>query len=705
MKAAKNSKALLVRNGWCRCMIAWALMACPALIVMPLRAQNIQFGSCYARWTDTELIVGNSHIERKWSIEGDVLHATSLYDRDAKVEWLNAPAGQQMAASKERIEITAYSGTFSPVESPSLRIDVASKASLHYRFRVFPEAKGVEIELQPEEPKPAMSKSVGPLGSTGASIIEQEARELSDGTRLPNTPDELSLIPQHLRLTQVSFSTDTDIHNQLVSSREWMFMNNEENLALQGNLFFVEDVLTGKGLLFLKQAPLPEARTIQTVSDLEVVAKTRTFRFVSPGYSSVVLAYSGGRDGRIQTLQDYQRQIRNYVPGRDGVLLTNTWGDRNRDLRINSAFIKQEISAGAKLGVDVVQIDDGWQAGRSVNSGRGPGVANAFWSTEKPFWAADAERFPGGLAPLVALCSANGMKLGLWYAPDSSQDFVNWQRDADLILEMYHKEGISYFKFDSINMSSIEAEKNLGRLFERILTGSNGAITIDLDVTGSGRRPGYFGVMNSGPIFVENRYTDFHRYWPHLTLRNLWELSQYVDPLRLRMEFLNNTRNESRYSDDPLAPSRYTADAIFATVMFSNPLGWFETSNLPPAFDTSVTPLIATWKKERASLYEGTMIPIGADPDGVSWTGFASIGRQRTTGYMLIFRELNDQSDWSSSIPLMSGTRNKITVLAGHGTAEIAGGKVNVHIPEKLQYLWIRLDERGQVIRHKAKVN
>jgi alpha-galactosidase len=85
--------------------------------------------------------------------------------------------------------------------------------------------------------------------------------------------------------------------------------------------------------------------------------------------------------------------------------------------------------------------------------------------------------------------------------------------------------------------------------FDRLLEGSDGAITFDLDVTAE-IRPGYFGLPDIGPLFVENRYTDFHRYWPHQTLRNLWMLSQAVDPLRLRMEVLNNARNADKYTGE-----------------------------------------------------------------------------------------------------------------------------------------------------------
>ncbi len=651
------------------------------------RAQEAKFGSCYARWSEAELVVGNDLVERRWRVDGETLRASSFYDKQTKTEWLRKSAAGTPHPSK--LTIAARSGTMSPVEAGSLEIEVSSAKGLLYRMQVFPEASGVEIDEQPGEPRPSVARDAEK--PSGASIAESE----SGGSKEANpqdTPDELPLVPQHLRLTQVSLSTDTDRHNQLVATHEWMFMNNESDLLLHGDLFYVEDVVRGAGLIFLKQAPLPDARPVRTDYDLRLNASQRTFRLMSLGYASVVLGYAGGRAGRIAALQTYQRQLRRYVPGRDGTFLTNTWGDRNSDSRISAGFVAQEIAAGAKLNVDVVQIDDGWQSGRSTNSARGPGVPSAFWSTATPFWSVDAARFPQGLAPLVAQSASDGMRMGLWYAPDSSAGYANWQKDADEILGLYANQRIAYFKFDSIDMSSAKAEANLHRMFDRILVRSKGAITIDLDVTGSGRRPGYFGMMGSGPIFVENRYTDFHRYWPHLTLRNLWELAEYVDPLRLRMEFLNNTRNVARYQDDPLAPARYSADALFATVMFANPLGWFETSSLPPEFDASLTPLVAAWKKERENLYGGTIVPIGEAPDGVAWTGFASVAQQRDHGSVLVFRELNAKPDWAVEVPLLSRGKRHATVLAGHGTAEWSGDRLMVRIPETLQYLWVKVD-------------
>jgi alpha-galactosidase len=667
-----------------------------------------RFETCHARWSETNLVIGNAHIERTWQIRDGLLTATSFCDLDAGVEWLAktsdhpapAPAGKPLKENRA-ISISAKSGRFNPVEAESLEVEITAtgRQSFNYRFQIFPAARGVAIQYQSTggstktNHAAQLEKSEVPTGANEQATPHSD--QADDGDAL----EDLLLAPQHLRLTQVTFADQTDIHNELVSEREWLLMQNERTIFVQGNVFYCENVLTGDGLIFLKQAPLPDARPIKNDWDMAVKADARQFHLAGQGYPFVVLAYRGGRNGRIETLQNYQRQVRVYDSNRDGMFLSNTWGDRSRDARINESFMEKEIAVGHRVGVDVVQIDDGWQKGRSVNSAFANGMKLKFWEADPHYWDIDPQRFPEGLDKLVTSARTNGMKFGLWYAPDSSQNFTNWQRDAERVLELWRQHGIEYFKFDMIVVSSPEAESNLHHLFDRIQNESKGKIVIDLDVT-AGIRPGYFGALETGPIFVENRYTDFHRYWPHQTLRNLWQLSQYVDPLRLRMEFLNNTRNVNLYPDDPLAPAVYAPDCLFATVMVANPLGWFETSSLPDDYTEAVAQLVKTWKLERDKLHSGNIIPIGNVPDGVSWTGFASVAQDHRSGYLLLFRELNESSQWDPDLSMFSNVLNHVTVLAGDGTARMDRGKLRISIPKPLHYLWLRVENNPTETEH-----
>lgn len=660
---------------------------------------SAQFKTCRAEWSDKELVLGNAHFERKWRIDDGWLTAVSFRDLDANVEWIakpaNRPAPCPAVAEKvkgRQLSILARSGRFAAVEEESLAVEAVPTEgpALSYRFQIFPEARGVAIQFHAASPESQSTAAAKPDKAGQPSGIETTP-PAAGKDEIGDSLEDLLLSPRHLRFTQVTLRDQTDIHNELVFENEWLLAPNEAPMQFQGNVFFVEDAVTGNGLAFLKQAPLPHARPAKSDWDARLVAGPRRLRFAGQGYPFALLAYSGGRIGRIEALQTYQRQLRRYDPTRDGMFLSNTWGDRSRDARLNEAFILKEIEAGAKLGVDVVQIDDGWQKGRSANSSAGKGVWNGYWAADPEFWQPHPQRFPNGLGKVVAAARAKGMKFGLWFGPDTSNEGANWQRDADWLLELHRQDGIDYVKLDSVKAVSLRTEENFHRFLDRVLEKSNGRIVFDLDVTAE-IRPGYFGAPNVGPIFVENRYTDWGRYWPHQTLRNLWKLSQYVDPLRLRMEFLNNTRNPDRYPDDPLAPANYSPEVLFATVMFANPLGWFEVSNLPDEYVASVSKLVAVWKRERANLFSGKILPIGAPPDGTSWTGFASVGRNSGPDYVLLFRELNPDAEWSLGLGMLPSAKRKVTVLAGKGEAMLVGNRLTARIPEKLQCLWLKLE-------------
>ncbi|MBU4199933.1 MAG: alpha-galactosidase [Verrucomicrobia bacterium] len=508
-----------------------------------------------------------------------------------------------------------------------------------------------------------------------------------------------ALSSPHLRLSQIILVDVTDRHNELVHEQQWL-LHPSEGLSLSGNLFVIENLAEGSGMILIKQAPLPWARPTPVASDLRITPRKGIgFDFAlleTPGCTAdswEILEYRGGFVQRTCVLHEWQSRQRPATPSHAlPRFLTNTWGDRSQDSRIRADFIEAEIDAAHQLGVDVVQIDDGWQRGVTANSAearqRG-GVWEGFWNADPNFWTPHPERFRLGLQPIADRARAKGMNIGLWFAPDSWNEFSNWRQDADLILDIFTTVGVEHFKVDGVKATTELAFQNLRRFFKAALDGSQGKVVFDLDIT-AGIRPGYFGAMEVGPLFVENRYTDWHKYWPHQTLRNLWKLSRWVDPRRLRMEFLNNTRNVELYANDPLAPSHYTSATLFATVMFSNPLGWFEVSNLPRFYLESVSELVQTWKTHRENLFGGSIIPIGEEPDGFSYTGFMSLSETHDDGYILIFRELHPKDQISFELPNVGLEECKWELLVSEGTVESRGDMLLVNIPKRLGFLFAR---------------
>jgi alpha-galactosidase len=666
-------------------------------------------GACYIELVGDRLMAGNEAFARSWRVAPDGgLIAESFRCLRTGTEWLAAstPNADPSAEASQMTLVPAVGP--SPVEADSLTANLTvagADMTVTWTLQVFPGASGVR-----------MRRSGGP---TPAAVADNPARAVSTGVEqdVPAMPaasrqsgedsdvlESLTLAPLHLRLTQVLLQDQTDIHSELVSEREWLLHPSERLLSLPGCLFYVEDVLTGAGLIFLKEAPLPAARPVPSPHDFQVRAAERRFTLAGHGagedgvgYAFVTLTYDGGMAGRIAALQQYQRCLRPYVPGRDGMLVSNTWGDRNRDGRINAAFLAREIEAGARLGVDVVQIDDGWQVGATSNSVRAKergGVWEGFYASRDNFWAVSPERFPHGLEPLVAAAREKGMRFGLWFGPDSANDFAHAERDADTILRLHRDLGIAYIKIDGVKLRSKTGERNLYSFFDRVLTESGGSIVFDLDVTAE-TRPGYFGFVRSGPLFVENRYTDWRKYWPHQTLRNLWKLAHYVDPARLRMEWLNHARNTEKYADDPLAPGAYRPDYLFATVMFSSPLGWFEVSNLPESYFTEAAPLIVVWKAHRDAIFGGTVLPIGDAPDGRAWTGFVSVAPDGRSAYLLVFREASPHAEWRAVLPVLPTSPLESALaferLGGDGSAEWRGGELRVTIPESHRFFFGRI--------------
>lgn len=660
-------------------------------------AERVEHIGCYAEWNDKELTMGNALVERKWTIQQGLLTAVSFRDKLSGTEWLRGagrqPAphpGGDLANEERKLTFTKRTGRLKPVEEDSLIVDLTAdgaKTSFSYRFQIFPGSAGVTLLFTSDRPAADQGKS-DEASSVKADGIEAAAPVQKNPAKAIEALEDLMLSPLHLRYTQVEMMDQTDLHDELVFEREWLPL--QDNFEVPCNVFHVEDTLTGNGLVFLKLAPLPHARPVKSPWDIRVAGAGRRVIFAGQGYPWTVLAYSGGRAGRIAATQDYQRSLRRYEPTRDGMFLSNTWGDRSRDSRISAEFLMKEVEAGARLGVDVVQVDDGWQKGRTGNSASGKGAWGNFRAADPEFWEPHPERFPKGLKPLVDAARAKGMKFGLWFGPDAENDMAMWERDAEVLLKAFEKEGVEYVKIDAVEMKSPAAEANLNRFYDMVLDKTDGRCVFDADAT-AGNRTGYLGTVHVGPTFLENRYTDWRTYFPHHTLRNLWTLGAHVHPVRLRMEFLNHARNAEKYAGDPLAPAAYPPDTLFATVMFASPLGWFEVSNLPPSYFETIPPLVAAWKKEREAIFSGHIIPIGAAPDGVAWTGFSSVSKDRRSARLVVFRELNQESTWKTEIPLLKSKNASVTVLGGKGSAEFADGVLTAAIPDTLQYLFLRV--------------
>ena len=509
------------------------------------------------------------------------------------------------------------------------------------------------------------------------SNISKKEKDNSDRTNIERTSDmkidgvtgvldRVKLKGNHWKGKTVEFKDVTDWNNNLVEEKEFVSYRKTSH---RGNLLFLKDLTDRGGLIFLKEAPCSNVQLAYDKGDF--ISDFGHFMVTSPGiknedispdkwtsaYSTVLLTYGDDELSALSALRSYQKNCRILDPERDEMIMMNTWGDRSQDSKVNEQFCLAELQKAADLGVTVFQIDDGWQSGKSANSVFEGGSFKNIHSNPN-YWKPDPQKYPNGLTPIVEKGKELGISIGLWFNPSIQDDFADWEKDAQAIIDLWNEYGIKIFKIDGLNISSKKGEENLRKMFDHILAHTNNEVMFNLDATAS-RRMGYHFFNEYGNIFLENRYTDWGNYYPYQTLRNLWQLSKYTPAEKLQIEFLNKWRNTDKYSGDLFGPDKYSFPYLFAVTMAGQPLAWMEASNLPEEA-YSIKDVIEAYKEIQHEFHNGVILPVGEEPSGTSWTGFQSLTDDKN-GFLLVFREANEDKDGEVKTWLHEG--DKITLI------------------------------------------
>jgi len=555
-------------------------------------------------------------------------------------------------------------------------------------FRLYPDCSAIACDLYVKgemEGNKVSSSNSGDLKN-----IENDAAKLQGESQMVVT-DKIRLQGNHWKAKSVEFFDVTDRNNTLVQTYDRVLYTQESQL--RGNLLLLENILSGQRLFFLKEAPTSSVQLYYAGCDF--IVKRDEVKVIGLGvassdlkdtvwmkaYGTVIgLSLTNDELGILSSLREYQNAVRTHLPVRDNMILMNTWGDRGQDTKMNEAFCLAELEAGAKLGISHFQLDDGWQTGRSSNSAYQGGSLDNIWRNPN-YWKPNPQKFPNGLAPVVKRGKELGIEICLWFNPSSDKGNVNWEKDAEALITLYKEFGIRTFKIDGVKMPDKASEINFRKMLDKVVKATDGKAIFNLDVT-AGRRGGYNFFNEYGNIFLENRYTDWQNYYPYWTLRNLWMLSKYIPSQTLQIEFLNIWRNQKNYVGDPFGPINYTFDYTFAITMMAQPLAWFEATGLPlEAYQSA--PVIKKYKSLQNEIHSGTILPIGAEPDGIMWTGFQSIIGNK--GFLLVFREASPVVKANVKIWLAPGTKVKCERIIGAGNSFTAKVDVNETLPFELK--------------------
>ena len=434
-----------------------------------------------------------------------------------------------------------------------------------------------------------------------------------------------------------------------------------------GNLFLLSRQPEGTSLLVLQEAPPSTERRDFEKYDFRLGGE----KFFSccwgaaPGEltcSRKVTSYRTvwiGLKDQAELTPCLHRYLRNrfHMAEHEAAVLVNPWGCGEFPVLSCEKFLLDEIAAAGEIGAEIYQIDDSWQQGRSLAA-----LSDNNLAVTMDFWKTDPERLPGGFMPLCKAAEKAGIKLGLWCAPSYPLMYRDHREFAEMLLDYHRQYGFATVKVDAVRIQSLESQENLEKLLREVRQKSGKKLFFNLDTT-NGQRPGYFYFLEYGNIFLENRYCflggdEAVAYHPEKTLRNLWQLSAWVRPQTLQIEIPSpdDIPEKLRFKRDP---RDYGFDYWCALALFANMLIWTSPSRCSSGTKAVLQKITALGKELRKEIFHSTITPVGAEPDGKSFTGFASDAK-----LWLIFREKNCPEE-TFTLPFDSGS-----VIAGCGKIE-----------------------------------
>lgn len=646
------------------------------MLSVGITAATAHKGDCYAVMSGDTLRMGNSLVERAWVVNQYEVRTLWLCNKASGKYYRNNATQGDMELIKGQMEDVRFETDEVPADGirPAHR-----RANISYRignlsvqriYTLYADVPAIACStlLKGRLPQTSLGQGNGLTQADRKNI--EFAEDMNVAVKTP-VVDRLDLGGNHWQTHVVEFFDCTDWNNNLVA--EQCIVPYRRSTS-RGNVLLASDAVTGKGFYFLKEAPCSGSQLHDAGADF--ITQFGVFAVtgfgvsaddVSPegwtqAYTTVLGVFDGNIDQGVLALRNYQKQARGMRHQLDNMVMMNTWGDRSQDARIDEAFCLQELDRASRLGITVFQLDDGWQTGKSPNSKVAKGSFADIWKN-KDYWTPDKKKFPNGLARVVEKARRLGIRVGLWFNPSIQNDFADWQKDADAVVSLWQKYGISIYKIDGLQIPTKLAEQNLRRFFDDVVARTHQEVMFNLDVT-AGRRGGYHLFNEYGNIFMENRYTDWGNYYPYQTLRNLWQLSRWVPAERLQVEFLNKWRNANKYAaDDVFAPAHYDFEYLFAITMMAQPLAWMEASNLPEEA-YSIGGVVKHYNQLQADIHAGVILPVGEEPSGRNWTGFQSVITP-TEGYVVVYRELNARTQGSLRLCVPAGRRVAFEALLG----------------------------------------
>ena len=410
-------------------------------------------------------------------------------------------------------------------------------------------------------------------------------------------------------------------------------------------------------------------------------------------WASWMILYGGGEDERTLALKRFDRIRYPLDPRRDLYIMANTWGStanyRAAKLQAREANVLLEIRSQADLGIEVQQIDDGWQGFTYLKWRPVPFVK---LRPKDPL----RRVYPDGICPMYpqgwkrvrALAEKLGIRLGLWAAWTISLEDLIWNR---------RRGDFRYFKIDYAKCKNLDAVESLTGKARALILESRGRVRVNWDVTENSPRVGYFFGREYGSIYLENRKPKRPPqvvYVPYLVLRDAWQVAKYLNLNKFQLTVQNVDRVDRSKSDAWKHDHAYCA----AQTLMGLPIFFQETHYYTEKARRRIRPLLALYKKHRLEMAKGFVFPVGRKPDNRSWSGFQDHDPESGSGYLTLFRQIeNTKEEEVVRLHFLGGKSLELEDLRSGRKWSVRAdpkGRVSFRIPKAGGFLFLRYRER-----------
>ena len=678
-------------------LLSGILMTSCSVLYAELPAINKSYNSALATTAGDRLVVSTGSSERTFRWTGHGFVTVGIRNLETGKQWANMepsvaadwsyPGLIPTDAKAKLLSLTAAQSDDEGFTSPHLEVIAeihypAQALTLKQTIWAYPGAHGLRQQLWAK-------------GS-----LEQDAADAN--TTPGGRVDYLPVDTSEMQVSSAGYYSDTQ-HRNLPDTP----VLKEENQQSSGkcdwsNLLFVEE--GDQALTLIKESH----KTVQTYgvdtglysfgpqgientgwglnrSDLS----PNTYKWI---WGSWLITHEAGTDARECAIKQFDRLRFPTNKARDMWIVMCTWGHSleipgfGNDGR-TYAYEKEilsEMDHVADMGIDMILIDDGWQA-------LAPGSRKDYPQKHKGWYPHPGTYPSGDWSNVTKKAKDLGLRLGLWaaYRISNEEMLWNWERLKPTQIKLDFAKLKTHAALDKIKMKS-----------RNFMLQTDKKCIISWDTTEAAPRYGYYLFREYGNVHFMNRkqkFPDNLLYVPWLALRDFWLLSHYQNLNKWQLVIQNPEvveKNVGNFSSDAYL---HSAAYCTATALMGTPEYMGISRHYSENARKELRVLHSQYKAVRSEIWDSMVYPIGQEPSNKSWTGFQAVHPDGKHGYLTIFRErLNKNKTSKLALRFIHpGTQIKLTNLRtgsiSHAVLD-ANGALEFEIPHAPGFLFLQYD-------------